>query len=271
MDSEIKINKSLYKIDLNKFFDLSIPLDFNGEQVNFFDTPRSRVKALEIGEKKLLVSKGAGCNVQEVTINIHCTTTHTECIGHISKDKIFINEILDKFFFASTVVTIDPVEASRCNDKYHVDFKDGDRVITKRLLENKLKLLNKDFFEALIIRTTPNSYKKRFLNYSGLAFPFFTNDAIHYLNSLNIKHLLVDCPSIDRSNDGGILGNHRIFWEIEAENNEIKEFSSKTITELIYIFDFIKDGTYILELQIGNIKLDASYSRPIIYPIKKIL
>ena len=269
MDSKIKINNNVYKIEFDNFFDLSIPIDFKGDQVNFFDTPRSRVKALETNGKKLLVSEGFGCDVQEVTINIHCTTTHTECVGHISKEEIYINEVLDRFFFPSTLITVDPKEANKCKDKYHVNYNSVDRVITKQTLENKLKYMNADFFEALIIRTTPNSSNKRFLNYSSDQFPFFTNDAIHYLNSLNVQHLLIDCPSIDRSSDGGILGNHRIFWGIDRKSSNIKEISSKTITELIYIFDLIKDGTYILELQIGNIKLDASYSRPIIYPIKK--
>ena len=93
--SKININNNVYKIELNNFFDLSIPLDFKGKQVNFFDTPRSSVKALQTRGKKLLVSEGFGCDVQEVTINIHCTTTHTECVGHISKEEIFINEVLE--------------------------------------------------------------------------------------------------------------------------------------------------------------------------------
>ena len=37
MDSKIRINNNVYKIELNNFFDLSIPLDFKGKQVNFFD------------------------------------------------------------------------------------------------------------------------------------------------------------------------------------------------------------------------------------------
>ena len=51
-----------------------------------------------------------------------------------------------------------------------------------------------------------------FTQYSINPAPFFTNDAIKYLSSLNIQHLIVDIPSIDRMNDNGILGNHRIFW-----------------------------------------------------------
>tara|TARA_B100000214_G_C23917644_1_gene604513 strand:- start:193 stop:999 length:807 start_codon:yes stop_codon:yes gene_type:complete len=264
--SKVNINNSYYRIDFNKFFDLSIPLDFEGKQVNFFDTPRSKVKALESDGRKMLVSQGASCDVQEVTVNIHCTTTHTECVGHISKENIFINEVVNRFFFPSTLITVNPIESNKCNEKYHVDFKVGDMVISKAMLEQNLKSINPDFLEALIVRTIPNSLDKRFFNYRSNQFPFFTNDAIHYLNQLNVQHLLFDCPSIDRSSDGGFLGNHRIFWDINDDIDQSKGISRKTITELIYIFDLIKDGTYILELQIGNIKLDASYSRPIIYP-----
>ena len=43
----------------------------------------------------------------------------------------------------------------------------------------------------------------------------------------------------------------------------------KTITELVYVHDSIKDGEYILQIQIISLENDASPSKPILYEIVK--
>ena len=58
----------------------------------------------------------------------------------------------------------------------------------------------------------PNSSYKSTQNYDKDPAPFFTTEAINYINELSIKHLLVDIPSIDKANDNGFLGNHHSFF-----------------------------------------------------------
>ncbi len=48
-----------------------------------------------------------------------------------------------------------------------------------------------------------------------------------------------------------------------------KEGNNNTITEFALIDNLITDGFYLLSINILNIKLDASPSRPLIYPILK--
>ena len=98
---------------------------------------------------------------------------------------------------------------------------------------------------------------------------FFSIDAMEYIVSLGIQHLLVDTPSVDRLLDDGHLSAHNIFWETKE-----KEFNpntkNKTITEMTFVSENIKDGSYLLNLQIPAFVSDAAPSRPIIYKINEL-
>ena len=76
------------------------------------------------------------------------------------------------------------------------------------------------------------------------------------------KHLLVDLPSVDREEDGGKLLAHKAFWQY---SDDIREDS--TITEFIFVPDEVKDGPYLLNLQIISLEVDVSPSKPILYEI----
>ena len=83
--------------------------------------------------------------------------------------------------------------------------------------------------------------------------------------SEKIEHLVVDLPSIDRMEDDGMLGNHRIFWSDNGNlNGSINSNSKKTITELAYIPNDVEDGFYFMNIQLPHFKIDAAPSRPII-------
>ena len=112
------------------------------------------------------------------------------------------------------------------------------------------------YLESLIIRTLPNESNKLIKNYDLNSAAFFSNNAIEYILNLGVKHLLVDLPSIDRSNDHGLLGNHHLFFE-----------KGKTVSELLYIPNKIEDGIGFIQIQIPNWSLDAAPSRPIFCPV----
>ena len=62
--------------------------------------------------------------------------------------------------------------------------------------------------------------------------------------------------------DDGLLGNHRLFWNYGRKINEkLNEHSEKTITEMAYIPNNIKDGFFFLNLQIPHFVTDAAPSR----------
>ena len=158
-----------------------------------------------------------------VSLDIHCTGTHTECKNHITNSNEFINDVCPKHFIPSTIISIKPVAAKLSKDKYHVKYGEQDSIITEQELSKNINTKSK-YLESLIIRTLPNESDKLIRNYDLNPVAFFSNDAIKYILNLGVKHLLVDLPSIDRGNDHGLLGNHHLFFE-----------KGKTISELLFI------------------------------------
>ena len=140
-----------------------------------------------------------------------------------------------------------------------------EQVISKESIQYEVEKWEEYLPQALVIRTTPNPEKKKYYSYTQHTPPFFTNDALRFITNFDIRHLVVDLPSIDRIVDNGILGNHRIFWgDGENAQGDVNPESPKTITELAFISDDISDGFYFLNLQIPHFVCDAAPSRPIL-------
>ncbi|MAQ73822.1 MAG: hypothetical protein CMG22_01090 [Candidatus Marinimicrobia bacterium] len=252
----IKDKNNSYSIDHRYGRCLSIPYQYNGEQPNFYHAPKGKARPMNqdgfIGE----TSDGKGCNVVTIEQNIHCTGTHTECAGHILSDSISINDVLKHEYYYTELISVSPVSSEFCDENYHFPLKDRDKLITRTMINGKIPKNS----QGLVIRTTPNSLSKMNKKYNSSNTPFFTTNAIQYINDIGIKHLVVDTPTIDRYSDGGILGNHHLFFEKKPPYK-------KTITEMAYIDDKIIDGSYIMTIEIPPMVLDAAPSRPFIFKL----
>ena len=266
----LEINNLVYKINYDKPLDISIPLQFNGEQPNAYGVEYARAKPCEAGSLVGDTRRGGSCNFEEYTFIPHCNGTHTESIGHITRERISIQNSLKDCFIPSTLVSIEPENASESSETYAVKLMDKDKLITKKNLENALKNSDENFLEGLIIRTLPNDESKKRRAYMNSPAPFFSIEAMRFIVSKNVKHLLADMPSIDRAFDEGKLSNHRIFWNVRPGEFELNaaSFPHKTVTELIYAPEEIPDGAYLLNLQIAPFVADTSPSRPILFKIK---
>ena len=265
---KIDHNNEEYEIDTSHVVDLSIPYNFNGKQPNFYDVEAGKLFPLKTEENSWSVSDGASCNVPEISMNIHCSGTHTESVGHLLKDSGDIGALLTEPFISAVLITVEPEPYGDCQDRYHCSVNEDEKVISAERFFMKYK----EFFgsepDALIIRTNPNQPNKRFMKYSENPPPFFTNGAMSMIYDTDIKHLIVDLPSVDRMSDSGILGNHRIFWGDGLNSKcEINPKSEKTITELAYIPNSVEDGFYFLNIQIPHFVCDAAPSRPLLYPV----
>ena len=194
------------------------------------------------------VEEGGDVNFRSIWFNPHGHGTHTESSGHITKEILSINKVLKNYFFRALLISLSPLEQAN-----------GDRIISIPTLPEGLDV------EALIIRTLPNSGSKKSLNYADTNPPFLALDGIKVLNDFNIKHLLIDLPSVDKEKDGGALAFHHAFWEVPHVNR-----IERTITELIFVDERIIDGEYILELQVAPFENDASPSRPVLYKINQV-
>ena len=261
MKGEIIIGNNKYLIDFSKGKDISIPLIFNGKQPNSYGVNKATSKpytnAQFIGDTR----SGGPCNFEICNFIPHCNGTHTECIGHITEERIDILSSLKDLMIPSQVISINPVSTT---ENYKPELNKEDLLITKEKLAEKLKGVPKEFLEGLIIRTLPNNQHKKSQDYMETKPPFFSIDAMEYIKDLGVKHLLVDTPSVDRLFDDGMLSAHNIFWETTDKEYNPKT-KNKTITEMIFTSENIKDGSYLLNLQIPAFFSDAAPSRPILY------
>lgn len=271
----IQIDDRVYKINTAEPLDISIPLRFNGKQPNAYGVEKASSKPCEAGDLVGDTRRGGSCNFQQIRLIPHCNGTHTECVGHITDERISIRDVLRDAFIPSLLISVEPENASVTNEIYSVNLREADRLITLKSIEYALQKLgiiqtNEDFPPGLIVRTLPNDESKLSRTYAEENIPpFFTTEAMQLIAGKNIKHLLVDTPSIDRIFDEGKLSNHRIFWRVEQgafETNE-KSLIHNTITEMIFVPNRITDGEYLLNLQIAPFAADAAPSRPVLFKI----
>ncbi len=238
-----------YKVDFFNPIDISIPLSTDPHCVSAWYVGPMKLEPVVMGEWIGDVNKGGSVNFRNVSFNPHGNGTHTECVGHISKEFYTINKSLKRFMFLAELVTVLPYS-----------LENGDFVITRKQLEELLKGSHKP--EAIVIRTLGNGAAKLTTNYSNTNPPYILKEAIDYLNEIGVQHLLIDMPSIDRESDGGKLEAHHAFWNYPKDPQ-----THKTITEFIYVPNEINDGTYILNLQIASFENDASPSKPVLYKV----
>ena len=247
MIATIKYNNRKYRIDLSQPLDISIPLTGGASNVNAWNIAPPKISPHAEGDFVGSVVDGASTNFNDIWFNPHAHGTHTECVGHITKEFHSINKNLNRFFFLSEVVTIAP-------EKYQDDF-----VISRKQLKYALGNKNR---EAVVIRTLPNLNDKLSRQYSNSNPPYLLEQTAEYFVEKGIDHLLIDLPSVDKEKDGGALLAHRAFWNMEGKMRK-----KATITEFIFVPNTVKDGTYFLNLQVAPFENDASPSRPVLYKI----
>ncbi|WP_396143832.1 cyclase family protein [Flavobacterium sp.] len=242
-----------YQVDLSKPIDISIPLSNTDENPIAWYIEKPEIEPVKFGDWIGKVSEGSSTNFNNIFFNPHGHGTHTECLGHITRDFYSINQCLKQFFFKAELISITPEDIN------------SDLVITKNQIE---RALNGKIPEAIIIRTLSNSESKKHKNYSKTNPPYLAEEAAIYIREIGIQHLLIDLPSVDREEDEGKLLAHKAFWNVKNVNNLNDDARLNcTITEMIFVEDTIQDGNYILNLQIASFENDASPSKPILYKI----
>jgi len=241
MLTTIQYGSQKLKINLSEPLDISMPLRMNKSNVIAWYQKAPKFKKLR------RVSKNDSTNFNSINFIPHAHGTHTECVGHITREFHSINKNLKQFFFLAELVTVAP-------EKLGEDF-----VISKKQIQF---MLGNKKREAIIIRTLPNTQEKLSNNYSNTNAPYLLEEAVIYLKEKGIQHLLIDLPSVDKEIDDGKLLSHNAFW-----NTKGKIRFSATITELIFVPNTIADGKYFLNLQIAPFENNATPSKPILYQV----
>ncbi len=238
-------NTKKYQANLAEPLDISIPLKNSDNQVKCFYAPDFECAPVRTDNFVGSTHEGSPVNFFNVRLNPHGNGTHTECVGHISTGGETINQSLKEFHFVAQLITIEPTP-----------YDNGDDVID----EIDLTKVKKETIKALIIRTTPNEKSKLTRDYSGTNPPYFSVECVEEIVRSGVHHLIVDLPSIDREEDDGKLSGHKKFWDFPHS-----DAANRTISELVYIDDAIKDGLYLVNIQIPSFELDAAPSKIVLY------
>lgn len=241
--------------------DISIPLRFNEAQPTFFGAPPASAEAITAGSFVGDVRHGGSCNCSIHTLAPHCNGTHTECVGHITQERLSVRDLAIRHFSAALLISVTSESSS--------DMP-GDRVISLAALQAAIGRATLSDYQALVVRTLPNNSSKLTHNYDeGASSPYFALDAMRYVVEQGIDTLVVDLPSIDRTQDGGKLAAHRIFWGMPAGSTLAETVTRKhaTITEMAFIDNDVPDGAYLLNLQVPPFVIDAAPSRPVLLPL----
>lgn len=257
------------RIDLSRPISLAIALDFSDQQPRHFGAPQATSRPFAVPGFSGSVEHGASCNCQTLTLIPHCNGTHTECVGHLTREPLDAHRVAPLGFIPAVLVTIEPVEASTSGESTDPTPHPDDQLITRHALEKSWRSATAAAFKprALIIRTLPNPLSKQHQNYSDSTPPYLSREAAKLLIERGIEHLVVDLPSIDRSHDEGRLTAHRIFFGLPPGSTTLAQATRPraTVTELAYIPDAAPDGPYLLELQVPALGGDAVPSRPLLY------
>lgn len=252
MIAEITHRGRTFRVDLSKPIDLSLPLHDGEGQLRAWWVGPVTMEPVHDGDKVFAVKQGAPVNFRTINFNPHGHGTHTESVGHIAPEVHPIGNLLKRYFFTAQLISLLP-ESRRAPDGK------SDAVITLEQLRN---VVSERPPEALVLRTLPINDQRGSRDWSGTNPCYLQSTACAWLRSIGVKHLLLDLPSVDREEDGGVLAAHHAFWDFPNTLD-----LERTISELLNVPASVLDGAYLLELQLPHLMNDAAPSRPVLYAL----
>ncbi|MGH9820138.1 MAG: cyclase family protein, partial [Pyrinomonadaceae bacterium] len=113
---EIILEFGQRRIELSDPIDISIPLDFNGPQPNAYGVEPASSRACEYSDLIGDTRRGGSCNFEEYTLIPHCSGTHTECVGHITNERISVRDCLRDVFIPAVLVSVTPTRRDGSDD-----------------------------------------------------------------------------------------------------------------------------------------------------------
>jgi arylformamidase len=254
MQLTIEFNGKIFRASNAPEVDISIPIAEQGGASAWY-VENMKLEVVRSNGFLGSVAEGGGVNFRNVTFNPHGNGTHTECLGHISPEAHSIENISIPSILPCLVISVLPVKI------------DGDDVITLNQMRSACAVHWSDKSRlppAIVVRTLPHDPSKVSRNWSNSNPAYFMPEAASWLAEMQVEHWLIDLPSVDRESDGGALAAHHAYWCYPN-----KPRHQATITEFIHAPETLEDGLHLLNLQTAPFDLDATPSRPVIFPCEK--
>jgi kynurenine formamidase len=241
---------------------LALELDFDGKQPRHFGAPAASSAPFRSVDFNGEVVRGASCNCRSITLVPHCNGTHTEGVGHLTLTGIPLHRYIPPGPIPALLLTIEVTGAPYGLEDTDPPPRDGDRLLTRAALLRAWPASLPFAPRALLLRTAGS-------NGDTNPAPFLTRQATMEIVARGIEHLVVDLPSVDRSEDEGRLTAHRIFFGLPVGSVQRDEAARPlcTITELAHFPVGLVDGPCALQLQLPAFTGDAVPSRPLHLPL----
>jgi len=276
------------RADLSSPIDLSSPVDFDDGGERAFGLPPATRAPFVAGAFVGDVRQGGSVNCEVLRLSPHGDGTHTEGVGHLLQERVWVDDVAPRALLLARVVTVEPTTLRSSGDAYAGCHADDDRVVTRAALA---AVWPQGAASALEIRTRApgtavgdararSKLSRSELSRSGLAShspPYLTDDAARLLRERAIDHVLIDLPSLDRDDDGGALSAHRIFFGLLPAQTTLHEagddgaaIRSRTVTELCRVPAHATDGLYLLSLGVAPLFSDAAPSRPLLFELSPL-
>lgn len=245
--------------DLSAGIDLSLSIGPQGDNPNAFHIQPAQFEPIRVGDFVGAVAEGGSANCEVLTLCPHGNGTHTECVGHILKDRYTVPEALTQSYFLVQVLSVE------------LDQQQERSFLAEVALHGKLQPA-----DALCLRSLPNSEAKRSMLWSGNEPPYISEEAMQAIVAGRYTHLLTDFPSVDPEEDAGALAAHRIWWNVPSREETLADPDGRflntvrrhaCITELVYVPNSVEDGLYLLHIQTPSLRSDAVPSKPVLYPL----
>ena len=265
-----------YSVDLEHTVDLSVPIRFDQTESRAFSLPPATTGAVVVGTFVGDVRRGGSCNCETHHHTPHADGTHTEGPGHLLAQRVPVR--VDDVVCVAVLVRIAPRPLGEVADEHSGNHRHDDNVIDVVSLREAIDAVvvpsGAPSPTAIVIATGSGAHR-RATRFSGKNPPYLTVEAATLLRERGFLHVLVDLPSLDREDDGGLLAAHRAFFALptgvlvdEPAHALPAETTPRTVTELIAVDDDVAAGLYALFLQVAPIVADAVPSRPLIAPIR---
>jgi len=269
LNARIDVGNREVRIDLSNPVSLAIDLDFSERQPRHFGAPPASSRPFAVPGFSGSVAQGASCNCQTLTLIPHCNGTHTESVGHLTRESVDAYRVAPLGLLPALLVSVTPVDAAKASgESTDPQPQVGDELITRQAIAASWDRAAPVFApRVLVLRTWPNATAKQYQDYTNQTPPYLSREAMLWLLERGIEHLVVDLPSIDRSHDQGRLTTHRIFFGLPQGSTTLAQATRphSTVTELGYIPDTVTDGAYLLQIQVPALAGDAVPSRPLLH------
>ena len=248
-------------VDYSAATSLALELDFDHLHPRHFGAPAASSTPFRVGDFEGEVVLGASCNCRSITLIPHCNGTHTESVSHLTLQQQPLHRFVPLAPIAALLLTLRPRAAADCDDDTDPPPQPGDGLLAHRDLLAAWQPHAGFAARALLLRTATDI--------TATNPPYLSRQFARELVARGIEHLVVDLPSVDRSQDEGRLTAHRIFFGLPPDSTDRNQATRPTctITEFAHFSPTLRDGPCALQLQIPAFTGDAVPSRPVHLPL----